>query len=283
MFKDTLFEELRPQIQAQFRETNIEKLLNGILDIKKKYFYNAYKSLILDNLSLTSAKSIGLDLWGNLLHFNRFIPSNPDDDYQYFNFNNKNFYKLIFYNPNKPTYSQLGDENFKQILILLYQGQFIYPAIPNINVFVQEIFNKYGKVVVKDTFDMSFQVFVFNEKIPDWLKWIFSNYDVMPRPAGVWFKVIERIIRRFGFGPDKPYKDKGYRFFNFNKTNFKNLIFYDKMLSYPNNIIPEDFGKDITQEDYERRLEWAKKNISAFYHSNFWDGDKNDNKKQKKE
>ncbi|EAL7532934.1 hypothetical protein DUZ16_06325, partial [Campylobacter jejuni] len=73
------------------------------------------------------------------------------------------------------------------------------------------------------------------------------------------------------FAPDKPYQKPAYTFFNFNKKNFNKVLFYDvKNDYYPNFSTNESLGKDITQEDYQKRLEWAKKNISAFYNSNFY-------------
>lgn len=272
MLDNELYSEIPNQIQAQYRDTNIKDLISGIIEIKKKYIFNALKSLYEDNFSLSTAKGIGLDLWGNLLHFNRYIPSESGQDYNYFNFNKKNFYKLFFYDYNKPNYAKLDDIYFKQILLLIYQGMYIFPSIPSLNVFTQETFSQYGKVVVKDTTDMSYQVFVFSSQIPLWLKFVFSNFDVFPRPAGVGFKVIERILRRFGFAPDKPYQKPAYTFFNFNKKNFNKVLFYDiKNDYYPNFSTNESLGKDITQEDYQRRLEWAKKNISSFYNSSFYD------------
>ncbi|HED4927763.1 TPA: DUF2612 domain-containing protein, partial [Campylobacter jejuni] len=161
MLDNELYSEIPNQIQAQYRYTNIKDLISGIIEIKKKYIFNALKSLYEDNFSLSTAKGIGLDLWGNLLHFNRYIPSESGQDYNYFNFNKKNFYKLFFYDYNKPNYAKLDDIYFKQILLLIYQGMYIFPSIPNLNVFTQETLSQYGKVVVRDTTDMSYQVFFF--------------------------------------------------------------------------------------------------------------------------
>lgn len=272
MLDNELYTEIPNQIQAQYRDTNIKDLISGIIEIKKKYIFNALKSLYEDNFSLSTAKGIGLDLWGNLLHFNRYIPSESGQDYNYFNFNKKNFYKLFFYDYNKPNYDKLDDIYFKQILLLIYQGMYIFPSIPSLNVFTQETFSQYGKVVIRDTTDMSYEVLVFESKIPLWLKFVFSKFDVFPRPAGVGFKVIERNLRRFGFAPDKPYQKPAYIFFNFNKKNFNKVLFYDvKNNYYPNFSTNESLGKNITEAEYQRRLEWDKENISSFYNSSFYD------------
>ena len=79
------FDEILEQIQAQYRDTNIKELISGIIEIKRKYIYMAIKSLLNDNLSISTSKGIGLDLWGNLLHLSRYIPSDKGDNYAYFN------------------------------------------------------------------------------------------------------------------------------------------------------------------------------------------------------
>lgn len=272
MLDNALYQEIPRQIQAQYRDTNIKDLISGIIEIKKKYIFNAIKSLYDDNFSLSTAKGVGLDLWGSLLHFNRYIPSESEQDYSYFNFNKKNFYKIFFYDYNKPKYAKLNDMHFKEILLLIYQGMYIFPSMTGINNFTQETFTQYGKVVTRDTTDMSYEVLVFESQLPLWLKFIFDKFDIFPRPAGVGFKLIERIIKRFGFGPDKPYQKPAYAFYNFNKKNFNKVLFYDvKNDYYPNFSTNESLGKNITEEDYQRRLKWAKKNISAFYNSSFYD------------
>ena len=57
--------EIKEQIQAQYRNTNIQELISGIIEIKRKYIYMAIQSLLNDNLSISTAKGVGLDLWGN--------------------------------------------------------------------------------------------------------------------------------------------------------------------------------------------------------------------------
>ena len=303
------FETIISEIQAQYRDTNISELIKGIIEIKKKYILGAIYSLVNDNLSISSAKGIGLDLWGNLLHLSRFIPSESGDNYAYFNFNDKNFKSnggLIFYNKNRPNYSELDDIYYRQLLLIIYQSYFLNSSIPTLNQFTLESLADYGSVYVRDTTDMSYQIYIFNNKIPPWLNYMMTNYDILPRPAGVGSKIIERDIRRFGFGADKPVTVPRFSLFSFNKTNFNKVIFFDdsvnyypdyirkkislkysflnfnnrnffKSLFYDNsNVYPKTtykggfIGETITQEQYEQRLKWFKLNISAFYHSNFY-------------
>lgn len=269
-FNAALYEELEGQIQAQFRDANLGELIKGIIEIKKKYLFNAYNSLIMDNISITTAKGIGLDLWGRLLHLDRAIPS-EGSEYSYFNFNKKTFYKLSFYNENRPNYSMLSDNYYRKNLVMIYQGYFIFPNLVNVNVFANDSLREYGTIMVRDTTDMSFQVYVFTSTLPDWLKFMFNNYDILPRPAGVGNKIIERVMRRFGFAPDKPYKKPDYSFFNFNDVNFNKTLFYNVKNNYGDNFRSNSqAGKDISQDEYNRRYEWASGNISGFYKSTFY-------------
>lgn len=303
------FEQIISQIQAQYRDTNISELIKGIIEIKKKYILGAMNSLVNDNLSISSAKGVGLDLWGNLLHLSRYIPSDKGENYAYFNFNDKNFKTnggLIFYNKNRPNYGKLDDIYYRQLLLIIYQSYFLNSSIPTLNQFTLESLADYGSVYVRDTTDMSYQIYIFNNKIPAWLNYMMTNYDILPRPAGVGSKIIERDIRRFGFGADKPINAPRYALFSFYRTNFNKVVFFDdkvnyypdyvrkqvsikysfinfnnrnffKSLFYDNsNIYPKSRykggfkGETITQEQYEQRLKWFKLNVSSFYHSNFY-------------
>ena len=305
------FDEILEQIQAQYRDSNIKELISGIIEIKRKYIYIAIKSLLNDNLSISTAKGVGLDLWGNLLHLSRYIPSDKGNNYAYFNFNSKNFKTnggLIFYNANKPNYASLDDLYYRQLLLILYQGYFLNSDIPNLTLFSRESLSTYGDLYIRDSLKMDWQIYVFNSKIPAWLNFMMSNFDILPRPAGVGSKIIERIVRRFGFGVDsilekprynlfnfdrknfnnslffdknvnyypdyiKEYKKAKFGFFNFNKSNFLKTIFYDKINDdiYSKKYYYNGYkGKIITKADYERRKEWADKNITAFYYSSFY-------------
>lgn len=268
------FDEIIEQIQAQYRDTNIKELISGIIEIKRKYIYMAIKSLLNDNLSISTAKGVGLDLWGNLLHLSRYIPSDKGDNYAYFNFNSKNFKTnggLIFYNANRPNYGTLDDLYYRQLLLIVYQGYFLNSSIPTLNQFTLESLADYGSVYVRDSTDMSYQVYLFNSQIPKWLNFMMSNYDILPRPAGVGARLQERIVRRFGFGADGVFEKPRYNLFNFDRKNFNNSLFFDKNVNYYPDYTSGGYkGTIITKADYERRKSWTDKNITAFYYSSFY-------------
>lgn len=262
------FNFIADDIQSQYKNTNIEELIKGIVEIKNKYLFNAYKSLVNDNISLSTAKGVGLDLWGFLIDLNRYIPTDKSEEYNYFNFNSKNFNKLIFLNKNKPGYSSLKDSEFREMLLLKFQGYFIFPSVPYVNEFVNSVFKKYGNVVVRDTNDMSYQIYTFNSKIPSWLFYVLSIYDILPRPAGIYFKIIQKELMLFGFGPDKKRERFEYNFFNFS-TNFKNTLFYESKRYYKNLAYPANLNTNIQELDYQRKYKWTLENIGNLNNSIF--------------
>lgn len=213
-------------IQSQYRDTNIKKLLVGIADIKRRYLLKGLESLRNHNLSITTAKGDGLDMWGLLLKFYRHIPSDTSSDngVNYFNFNNKNFRRLSFYNPNNPNYSRLTDDIYRKFLVLMYQQMFVVNTIPVATKFINEFFDEFDRIELIDSYDMSYQVYVFvnDGNFPVWLKWVLSNYDILLRPAGVGARFIDRQkLKRFGFAPENTtdswyFKNIG----NFGNSNF---------------------------------------------------------------
>ncbi|WP_291952706.1 DUF2612 domain-containing protein [Campylobacter sp.] len=221
-FNDYLseYENILKQIQAQYCGTNIEELLKGIIEIKKKFFFNALLSLVNDNLFLWNAKGDCLDLWGVLLGINRYLPIKADSkNYNYFNFKDKNFDKLLFFNKNKPDYFRLDDFGFRKMLLFLLQKQFIFPSIKNTNNFLDKFFSDYGGLSISDTNDMSFITYYFSEEIPVWLNYFLTKRDVLPRPAGVGaiFKVESNYY--FGFETDDEEWNETM-LGNFYETNF---------------------------------------------------------------
>ena len=232
------FDSVTTQIQAQYRDTNLSNLIKGIIDIQKKYVLNAFKSLVLYNLSLNSAKGDGLDLWGLLLGFHRYVLIDEISG--------------LYYN--------LSDSEYRTILMCIYQKSFINANIDSVNTFANSILSSFAEVTVQDTTDMSYQIFTFNKRLPEWLKFCLENKDVLPRPACVGLKISETTYSWFGFAPDDSYKETNpdaynarVEWFKTNIGNFDTAIF-----------------RDITSyEDYQKRLKWFKEHIGNFDNSIF--------------
>lgn len=190
------FNDIMAQIQAQYKGSNVTKLIEGIIEIKKKGVLRAYKSLIDDCLNLSTARGDALDLWGYILGINRFVPrdSNQDakENFKQWNFNKSNFKHLIFLQVRDQLYHRLADDDFRNLLLLFLQRQYIFASPREAQSLIDDyISKKYGELNILDTQKMSMQAeFSFND-YPEWMRWYILLKDIIPRPAGVKIDMIE--------------------------------------------------------------------------------------------
>lgn len=206
---EELKKQLLTSIQAQYRGTNLDKLIQGILEIRIRHIVRAYESLIRDNLSLTTASGDGLDLWGVILGLSRYI--------------------LIEASDTAPRYYTLTDDEYRVLLIVLYQKQYISLNTHGANAFVKEVLADYGDVRISDTNDMSYIIYEFTQTLPEWLRFVLIEKDILPRPAGVGIKI------------------------------------QDEFTSYPIfGFAASAHDKTSNPAKYAARVEWFKNNIWAF-------------------
>jgi len=189
------FDDIIAQIQAQYKGSNVSKLIEGIIEIKKRGVLRAYKSLIDDCLNLSTAKGDALDLWGYILGINRYVPrdaTKADGDYNWWSFNQKNFKELIFLQVRDHLYHRLEDDDFRNLLLLFLQRQYIFASPPEAQSLIDDyIGDKYGELNIRDTQKMSMQAeFSFND-YPEWMRWYILLKDIIPRPAGVKVDIID--------------------------------------------------------------------------------------------
>lgn len=189
-------------IQYQYYNSNIGAFLRGLSQINERYINQAIETAFNDIINLRTAVGAGLDMWGNVLGFPRYIPVEDDTpkDWKNFNFYDSYFKKLKFKNYSDVKFLGLPDFNYRMILLLLKAQQSITPNIKAIDMLVNEIFEKLKiSVIVKDTQDMSWITYVFKQEIPEWLGWILKHYDILPRPAGVGATFIVDLKKPFSF------------------------------------------------------------------------------------
>ena len=189
------FDDIIAQIQAQYKGSNVAKLIEGIIEIKKRGVLRAYKSLIDDCLNLSTAKGDALDLWGYILGINRYVPrdaTKADGDYNWWCFNQENFKELIFLQVRDHLYHRLEDDDFRNLLLLFLQRQYIFASPPEAQSLIDDyIGGKYGELNIRDTQKMNMQAeFSFND-YPVWMRWYILLKDIIPRPAGVKVDIIE--------------------------------------------------------------------------------------------
>ena len=221
------FDDIMAQIQAQYKGSNVAKLIEGIIEIKKKGVLRAYKSLIDDCLNLSTARGDALDLWGYILGINRYVPrdaTSADGNYKWWSFNQKNFKELIFLQVRDHLYHRLEDDDFRNLLLLFLQRQYIFASPPEAQSLIDDyIGDKYGELNIWDTQKMSMQAeFSFND-YPEWMRWYILLKDIIPRPAGVKVDIIDLEGDRYGFGFETDNKIYNRRYVGAldDKSNFK--------------------------------------------------------------
>ncbi|RDU70431.1 hypothetical protein CQA66_08460 [Helicobacter aurati] len=214
-------------IQDQFRGTNIETLLKELDKVINKHSINLISFLNEHVNNLDTATDYGLDLWGRLLGFPRYIPveaSSGEIKSKYFNFYENSFHKLQFYKKvEKFTYTALSDDSYRIILKSLTLKLTQDCTLPKINDFCEYLFSNFGGAsFIRDSYDMKFATYIFRYEIPDWLKYVIEKYDILPRPAGVGARYLESLAYYIGFNGQSRYKETGQRdFSNFYKSIFK--------------------------------------------------------------
>lgn len=193
------FNDIMAQIQAQYKGSNVAKLIEGIIEIKKKGVLRAYKSLIDDCLNLSTAKGDALDLWGYILGINRFVPRDSTQDakenFKQWNFNKSNFKHLIFLQVRDHLYHRLADDDFRNLLLLFLQRQYIFASPPEAQSLIDDyISKKYGELNIWDTQKMSMQAEFSFDDYPEWMRWYILLKDIIPRPAGVKIDMIKAPV-----------------------------------------------------------------------------------------
>lgn len=191
------------EVFQQYEGSNIEKLLKGIQSIRDKYIEQTVKSFVNDIFDIRTATGLGLDSWGKLLKFPRYLPMpaiKPTTDIKEFSFYNTNFQKLQFHDIDKADFIRLGDSEYRIILMMLLQKQNILPNIVSVTELNRAIFESLGlNLVVIDSEDMKNVRLLASQFLPDWLDYVLKNYDIILRPLCVGTEIVIDIRKPFGF------------------------------------------------------------------------------------
>lgn len=180
-------------------------------DINQSQFWSDWYGNV---FNLVTANEFGLNVWSFILNVPLFIPTQVDPDgkpiwgfnelvsfptYEnsYVNFNNGNFSVR-----NQITVLTLEEQRF--ILRLRYFQLISRGAIPEINSFLNYLLttsaiSPTGEAWVLDGFNMT-MTYVFNFDISENLRIVLTEYDLLPRPAGVGLNYIVWNGMIFGFG-----------------------------------------------------------------------------------
>lgn len=236
---DALFDEIR--IQSQYQNTNIESLLNGIKEIRTRFIIRALNSVINDVFDITKSNGDVLNMWGNMIGLSRFVPSKDEagSSFRNLSFYQRNFNIAKFFNNKDIKYLELGDYAYRQLLMLMYQSR-NQPCTIRYNTQISKDVLK-SDIVTGDSMDMTYVTYYFREDIPVWLDWALTNYDILPRPAGVHSRFISAIFKIFGFYTDnKDYnRTKLANFWNAQFARIENIKYYEEIKKF------NDYQSDI--------------------------------------
>lgn len=150
-------------------------------DDNQTAFWTSWETNIFD---LNTADQFGLTVWAIILDIPIIVVVTPPSDIVGFgwgdlhkNFTHGNFKAVA-------GGQELTVEQARTVLKMRYFQITSRGTIPEINRFMAYLFGDMGSVYVLDNLDMT-MTYVFGFPIPSNMNFIFKNYDILPRPAGV--------------------------------------------------------------------------------------------------
>ncbi len=187
-------------IQDQYKNTNIETLINGLADLYDKLITQPLNNFYNNIYNLDTASGIGLDLWGEKLNFPRTIK---------------------YINEETESSVTLQDNEYRLILQVVSLRIYIKMSVAGINKSLKELFSFYNvDAYTLDNQDMTYVNYIFLWEIPEYIKQAFNNYDLLPHPMAVGTRYREAFYQIFGF--------KGQNLSN----NFYRTIFHKREEDY---------------------------------------------------
>lgn len=191
-------------LQALLWQYNSAANLQGLLEAKSTWYENNqeefWSNWYTNVFNLETANQFGLIVWSIILGLPLYVNVGPYVDQPTWgfggtngavNFDNGNF------NDSGSSYL-LPIETQRIALQLRYYQLISSGTVPEINRAMKWIFGGLGQVYLIDYNDMT-QAFIFNFPVTGDLIYLFNNYDILPRPAGVASSYIDDTLVYFGF------------------------------------------------------------------------------------
>jgi len=207
-------------LQAILWQYNDAENLQSLISQKQDWYDENQTAFwddwVADVFNLETANEFGLSVWSIILNLPLFVNTTPDNlltkptigfNASFFkNFNRGNF------SSNTGQTNDLPLESKRLALRLRAFQLSCSGTVPETNRFLAYIFADYGPCFVVDNHDMT-QTYVFTFPIDANLNYILTNFDLLPRPAGV-KNIYKRLNRADIIGFDASF------FANFNRGNF---------------------------------------------------------------
>lgn len=192
-------------LQALLWQYNDAARLQGILTRKAAWYVENqtefWTDWIADVFDLRTANDFGLAVWAQILNVALVAAVPATEDRPVFGFGdfNLNFGNGNFGRDLNGAVS-LNTEQKRLLLRLRYFQLTSTGAAPEINAMLAYLFGVLGGVYVLDGHDMT-AVYVFDFIPPSNMLFVFQNFDILPRPAGVETTILVEPRDRFGFDP----------------------------------------------------------------------------------
>lgn len=192
-----LMKSLLWQYQGAVRLQELIEEKQDWYDINQTAFWTDWQRDVFD---LQTANYFGLSVWAIILGQPIIFPNvaNPNKENWGFGSFHVNFNRGNFASTTGFTYV-LSPETARILLKLRYFQLVSSGTVPETNRMLKFVFADYGDAYLIDGHDMT-QLYIFTFALPSDLKFLFDNYDVLPRPAGVGSSYRVVVEESWGFG-----------------------------------------------------------------------------------
>lgn len=175
-------------LRALLWQYNDAENLQGLLQQKQDWYNTAYQGFwddwLVDVFDLRTANDFGLAVWAIILNVPLVLETQADDpDKPIWGFG---VYRENYGNGNfaaSPVIA-LTTEQRRLVLRLRYFQLVTTGCVPEINAFMAYLFQNDGLVYVNDGLNMKAR-YVFSFPVDSNLDMVLSQFDLLPRPAGV--------------------------------------------------------------------------------------------------
>lgn len=172
-------------MQRQYGYTNISDLMMRKAEVWNKNFGNFSEKFCSEILNIDTCVTSALDyFWGRLFRITR---SFEDNGVQFV----------------------LDDDTFRRIIKIRAFGMHWDGSITEMNKFLADCFKDKGRCYMLDPQNMTVEAVVFMFQLTDEEKYLFTQTNIFPRPAGVGIQIYE-------INPDETigFTDTGFQTFN---------------------------------------------------------------------
>jgi Protein of unknown function (DUF2612) len=208
-------------LQAILWQYNGALNLQGLLNAKAAWYETNQTEFWSDwytnVFNLETADQFGLVVWSIILGLPLYVNSPPPADKPTWGFgggspsNDDVGFNLGNFTPTNGSSYLLPLATQRIALQLRAYQLFSSGTVPEINRTMQFIFRNLGTVWLEDYRNMT-QAYIFNFPVTWDLAYIFNNFDILPRPAGVYSTYIDNSTKYFGFNSFNGNFNSGYNF-----------------------------------------------------------------------